>query len=93
MGVGNKGLEVLDEEETMDAGSDTALSYETNQTKVKTRCRLLWRGANAHWASAPCPRILPVTLVTLVFSHTTRATARTIQRQEKFRIKATHPKP
>lgn len=78
MGLGNKGLEVLDEEETMDTGSDTALSYKTKQSKDKTRRKLLWRGANVHWASAPCPKILPVTPLMLVLSHTARAIARII---------------
>lgn len=93
MGVGNKGLEVFEEEETMNSGSSTILCYKTNKTKFMTIHRPLWRGANACRTSAPCPKILPVKPIMLVLPYTSRAVAKTIQRQEKFRIKATHPNP
>lgn len=56
MGVGNKGLEVFEEEETMNSGSSTILCYKTNKTKFMTIHRPLWRGANACRTSAPVPK-------------------------------------
>jgi len=86
MGVGKKGLEVFGEEETMNTGSNTLPCY-----KFMTIHRPLWRGADVQWTSAPCPKILPIKAITLPLPYASRAVAKTIHRQEKFRIKGTHP--
>lgn len=45
MGVGNKGLEVFDEEETMNTGSRTILSYKKKGKQVygNTQGTVAWR--------------------------------------------------
>lgn len=78
MGVGNKGLQVFDKEETMNTGSRGILCYKTNKNKFMTIHRPLWRGANAHWTSAACPKILPVHPIMLALPYTSRAVAKTI---------------